>query len=181
VNPDSDQQLDQAFARFLAFIGQMNARQTQLEQRVTYLYLLSLVAFVLLVSTLSFLTIILSQQVPDITAAIEDMNGRFAVIADDMVAMDRSIADMQRHMETMPALVSHLDDIHGGVGFMSNDVATMALTVGSMDDTVLGMSASLGDMRLSFEVMEHSVSRMGTDMRHLSQPMRMFNFFNPFR
>lgn len=181
MNPDTDQQLDRTIARFMAFIGQMNARQTQLEQRVTNLYLLSLVAFVLVVSTLSFLTIILSQQVPGITAAIEDMNARFAVIADDMVAMDRNIANMQQHMEIMPSLVSHLDDIHGSVGFMSNDVASMALTVDTLDDTVLGMSASLGDMRLSFEVMEQSVGRMGADMRHLSQPMRMFNFFNPFR
>ncbi|WP_295879188.1 hypothetical protein [uncultured Thiohalocapsa sp.] len=181
MQSDTDEQLDQALARFAALIGDIHARQAEQERRVNSLFALSLVAFVLVVTVLSFLTIILSQQVPGMTAAIADMNGRFAVIADDMVAMDGSVADMRRHMASMPDMVAHLDAVHGSVGFMSADVGAMGLSVAAMDDSVAAMSASLGDMRLSFEVMEQRVARMGADMRHLSQPMRMFNFFNPFR
>jgi archaellum component FlaC len=74
-----------------------------------------------------------------------------------------------------------MDDIHGSVAFMSNDVAAMAVDLGTMDDTVIGLSANIHDMRQSFEFMEQNVGRMGADVNQLSQPMRMFNFFNPFR
>jgi hypothetical protein len=36
-------------------------------------------------------------------------------------------------------------------------------------------------MRQSFELVERSVGQMGADVNRLSQPMRMFNFINPFR
>jgi uncharacterized protein YoxC len=181
MQPDDDARLDRALERFGALMRQVDERQTRMENRITGLFALSLVAFVIVVVSLSFLTIILSRQVPSMTAAIAEMNTRFADIADDMVAMERSVARMRADVDTLPRVVWHMDGIHGSVAFMSNDVASMAGDLGTLDDTVIGLSASVHDMRQSFEFMQQNVGRMGTDVNHLSQPMRMFNFFNPFR
>jgi hypothetical protein len=181
MQPDNDARLGRALERFAALMHHVDERQTRTENRLTSLFALSLVAFVIVVVSLSFLTIILSRQVPSMTAAIAAMNTRFADIADDMVAMERSVADMRANMDTLPLLVGHLDGIHGSVAFMSNDVASMSGDLGTLDDTVIGLSSSIHDMRQSFQVMEQNVGRMGTDVNHLSQPMRLFNFFNPFR
>jgi hypothetical protein len=181
MQTQDEQQLDRALERFTALMRHIDARQTRMENRLTGLFALSLVAFVIVVVSLSFLTIILSQQVPGMTGAITEMNQRFGQIAEDMVAMERSVAAMGRNMDSMPRLVGHMDQVHGSVAFMSNDVAAMAGDLGALDLSVVGMTAQLGDMRQSFEIMEQSVARMGADVNHMSQPMRMFNFMNPFR
>jgi hypothetical protein len=64
---------------------------------------------------------------------------------------------------------------------MSDDVQALAQTVAGMDASVSAMQLHLTDMRQSFELMEQNIGRMGADVNHMSEPMRLFNWMNPLR
>lgn len=181
MDPRDEDQLDDAIDRFARLIEAIEARQSRIESRLISYHQIVFSAFLIVVASLSFMTILLSQQVPGMTAAITDMNARFGDIADDMVHMERAVGMMGNDMDTLPTMVGHVDAIHGGVSFMSNDVADMAGHMAQIDRGVGAMEASMLDMRQSFEIMERTVGRMGQDVNHMSQPMRMFNQMNPLR
>ncbi len=181
MHPRDEDLLDDAVDRFARLFRAIEVRQSRIESRLVWLYQLAFIAFVILVASISFMTIILSQQVPGMTAAITHMNGRFSEIADDMVNMERSVGLMGTNMDTLPRMVSHVDEIHGSVAFMSHDVSAMAGHMASIDAGVGAMELNILDMRQSFEVMDLTVGRMGKDVNHMSQPMRMFNSLNPLR
>lgn len=181
MDPRDDAALDAAMARFGALIRRMDERQTRIANSLARLYQIAFAAFAVLVASVSFLTIILARQVPQITAVITDMNDRFASVAEDMVIIERRMRGIDTAMQTLPRVVGEVDRVHLSVAFMSNDVALMSGSIGSLDDSIGLITASVGDMRQSFEVMQHNVAVMGRDVNHMSQPMRMFNWMNPFR
>lgn len=176
-----DQALDQAMDRFAGLIRRIDARQSRIEARVALLYQLVFGAVVLLVASLSFLTIMLSRQLPDATAAVTRLNGQFARVADNMDQMERSVSSIEVGMQTFPEVIGHVDSMHGGIAFMSQDVTEVAGSVTIIDSNVDTMSRSLADMRQSFQLMEQTVGSMGQDVNRMSQPMRMFNWMNPLR
>jgi len=181
MHPRDEDRLDEAIARFASLIRAMEQRQSRIEARLASLYQLTFVAFGVVVASIAFLTIILSSQAPEITAALTAMNGRFAEVSDDMVRMERTVRTMGTDMKKMPVIVAKLDRMHGSVSTMSYDLGEMAGTIGEIDDQIAMMGVTIGDMRQSFQVMEQTVGRMGVDVHHMSQPMRMFNWMNPFR
>ncbi|MEA3638522.1 MAG: hypothetical protein VBE63_01095 [Lamprobacter sp.] len=176
-----EQALDQAMVRFSGLMRRIDARQSQLEARVALLYQLLFGAVIVLVASLSFLTIILSRQIPDATAAVTGLNAHFAQVADNMDRIEHSMRVIDTSMQSLPRVISHVDTMHGGVAFMSQDVTQIAQSITTIDDSVGRMSTNLTDMRQSFRLMEDTVGRMGQDVSHLSQPMRMFNWMNPFQ
>ncbi|MBK1705164.1 hypothetical protein [Halochromatium glycolicum] len=181
MNANDEQALDQAMERFAGLIKRIDARQSRIEARVALLYQLLFGAVIVLVASLSFLTIILSRQIPDATAAVTGLNEHFAQVADHMDAMERSVRVIDQGVSELPEVIRHVDQMHGGVAFMSQDVTEIAGAIGTIDASMGTMTTSLADMRQSFQVMEQTVQRMGQDVNHLSQPMRMFNWMNPFR
>jgi len=176
-----DQALDQARDRFAGLIRRIDARQSRIEARVALLYQLVFGAVVLLVASLSFLTIMLSRQLPDATTAVTRLNGQFAQVADNMDQMERSVSSIEAGMQTFPEVIRHVDSMHGGIAFMSQDVTEIANSVTTINSNVDTMSRSLADMRKSFQLMEQTVGYMGQDVNRMSQPMRMFNWMSPFR
>lgn len=181
MNLDDDERLDQAIERFAGILERLHARQDVLEHRLATLYQGVAIAFTVVVASLSFLVIILSQQLPGLTAAIGQMNERFANVAANMARMDRSVAQMQGNMERFPEIVANVDRIHFGVTGLSDDVGAMGATIAAIDLDLGAMAANIGDLRQSFEVMEVNVGLMGRDVNHLSSPARIINQFNPFR
>jgi hypothetical protein len=176
-----EQALDQAMERFAGLMRRIDARQSRIEARVALLYQLLFGAVIVLVASLSFLTIILSRQIPDATAAVTGLNVHFAQVADNMDQIEQSMRTIDSAMQSLPDVIGHVDTMHGGVAFMSRDVTEIALSIAAIDQSVGMMSTNLSDMRQSFQLMEGAVGRMGQDVNHLSQPMRMFNWMNPFR
>jgi len=181
LNLDDDERLDQAIERFATIVERLHARQDRLEHRLATLYQGAAIAFTVVVASLSFLVIILSQQLPGMTSAIGQMNDRFANVAANMAHMDRSVARMKGNMERFPEIVANVDRIHFGVAELSNDVEAMGATMAAIDLDLGTMAANIGDLRQSFEVMEVNVGLMGRDVNHLSSPARVINQFNPFR
>ncbi len=68
MNLDDDERLDQAIERFGSIVERLQARQDRLEHRLVTLCVA--IAFTVVVASLSFLVIILFQQLPGLTAAI---------------------------------------------------------------------------------------------------------------
>ncbi len=176
-----EQALDQAMAGFAGLMRRIDARQSRIEARVALLYQLLFGAVIVLVASLSFLTIILSRQIPDATAAVTGLNEHFARVADNMDRIEHSMSVIDAGMQSLPTVIAHVDTMHGGVAFMSQDVTQIAQSIATIDQSVGMMSTNLTDMRQSFQLIEDTVGRMGQDVNHLSQPMRMFNWMNPFR
>jgi hypothetical protein len=181
LTPRDEERLDEIVERFGRIIRGMEARQSRLERRLSDLYQLAFVAFTVIVVSISFLVIILSRQVPQMTEAIAFMNERFASVAHDMARMDRSVQVMRDNMIAMPDMVAHVDGIHGSVTAITADVGGMAGALSAIDADVANMNLGVSDMRYSFEVMELSVRQMGGDVNRMSGPFRLFNQINPFR
>lgn len=181
MDPRDEERLDEAVARFAALIRAIEQRQSAMESRLSWLYQLTFIAFIVVVASISFLTIILSQQMPDITAALTAMNGDFVQVADDMDRMERSVRRMAEDVHQLPAIIAEVDRMHTSTGFMAADIDSLALLFADMDEAVAAMEGGVADMRQSFEVMQVNVGRMGVDVNQMSKPMRMFNWMNPFR
>jgi hypothetical protein len=176
-----EERLDRAIDRLDRILHRLDARQARIKHRLANLYQNAFVAFTVIVASISFLVIILSRQVPGMTAAIDDMNAKFASVADNMVRMDRTVADMRDHVESLPLIIANVDRVHGSVEQMSGEVTAMSGALAAIEPGVTGMTINIGDMRGSFGVMEHTIGDMSQDVNHMSQPMRMFNWMNPFR
>jgi len=181
VDSRDEDRLDEAIARFGRLVRAMEQRQSRTESRLAGLYQLTFTALILVVASIAFLTIILSQQVPEVSAAISTMNRQVARVADDMDRMERTLQGIGRDMGSLPVIMAEIDRMHASVGVMSGDVGAMAGSMTGMDTSVAAMRMSLTDMRHSFEVMEFNVGRMGGDVNQMSKPMRMFNWMNPLR
>lgn len=173
------ERLDRAIDQFERIIRRLDGRQSVLEHRITTLYQVASITFAVIIFTLSFLVIILSTQVPGMTAAIENMNLRFGRIADNMVRMERTVLDMENYMSTLSEIIANVDHVHGSVADMTGDVGQMGEALAAIDSDLGRVSATVADMRDSFAVMEHRVREMGRDVNRMSQPMRLFNQFNP--
>lgn len=178
---DDDERLDHAIEQFSRIIEGLQSRQGRLEHRIVTLYQIAAIAFAVVVVSLSFLVIILSQQVPGMTAAIGEMNDRFAHIALDMARMNRTIDHMRDNMGSLPEIIANVDRIHFAVSAIGEDVAAMDADLGTIDHHLALMATSVADMRQSFQVLEVNVGRMGRDVNHLSTPARIMNQFNPFQ
>jgi outer membrane murein-binding lipoprotein Lpp len=176
-----EDRLDEAIARFGRLVRAIEQRQSRTESRLAGLYQLTFIAFILVVASIAFLTIILSQQVPEVSAAISTMNRQVARVADDMDRMERTVQGIGRDMGSLPVIMAEMDRMHASVGFMSSEVGAMAGSMTGMNTSVAAMQMNLTDMRQSFEVMEFNVGRMGSDVNQLSKPMRMFNWMNPLQ
>jgi hypothetical protein len=181
MDPRDEDRLDEAIARFAGLIRAIEQRQSATESRLAGLYQLTFVAFIVVVASISFLTIILSQQMPDITAALMAMNADFVQVADDMDRVERSIRRMAEDVHRLPGIIAEVDRMHTSTGFMANDVDRLSLLFAEMDGSIGTMEVGVTDMRQSFEIMQINVGRMGSDVNHMSQPMRMFNWMSPFR
>ncbi len=181
--PDLDEQerLDRTIERLDRILRRLDARQSRVERRLVNLYQTAFIAFTVIVVSISFLVIILSRQVPGMTLAIDDMNARFARVADNMVKMDRTVAAMRDHVESLPSIIARVDRVQGSVGAMSPDITALGDALAAIEHGVTAMTLNIGDMRGSFEVMDHTIGRMSADVDHMSQPMRLFNWMNPFR
>ncbi|MEA3640639.1 MAG: hypothetical protein VBE63_11945 [Lamprobacter sp.] len=173
--------LDLAIGRFAGLVRRIDAQQRRIEVRVKLLYQLLFGAVVVLVASLSYMTVMLSLQLPEATATVTLLNDRFAGIADNMDRMERSVRSIQMEMRVLPELIGHVDSMHGAVAFMSHDMLDIAGAVAQMDSSVEHISSSLTHMRGSFEVMQQTVGGMGRDLNQMSQPMRLFNQMNPLR
>ena len=178
---DDEERLDQAIDRLGAILRRLEGRQTRIEHRLTTLYQIAFVAFVVIVASISFLVVVLSSQAPGITVAIDQMNTRFASVAENMARMDHTVAAMRGHVDSLPAIIHNVDRIDHQVGAMSGNVAAMGDALVAIDRDIARLTVGVGDMRASFEIMETRIGSMSNDVNHMSQPMRMFNFMNPFR
>jgi hypothetical protein len=108
------------------------------------------------------------------------MNGDLVQVADAMDRMERSVRRMADDLNWLPEIVAEVDRMHTGTGFMANDVDRLSLLFAHMDGSIGTMEVGLADMRQSFEIMQINVGRVGSDINHMSQPMRRFNWMNPF-
>ena len=181
LSPSDSKDLDQALASFSRVLNMMNERQSAMEKRFARWRQLSLIAFVVLVSSLSLMVILLSQQLPTVTVTIDTMNRHFTSITDDMGVMRRSMAAMDQYVQSMPSMLQHIDDIHNGVTHISADVDGMSARVATITQSLDRVTSGVVDMRQSFQIMDDSVDRMTHDVKHMSKPMRWFNSINPFR
>jgi hypothetical protein len=181
LTPRDEERLDEAVGGLGRIVRGLESRQSRLEQRLTGLYRVAFAGFTLVVVTLSSLVIILSQQVPHMTTAIRDMNGRFASVAADMVRVERAMAAMTGHVASLPQIVTSVDRIQGSTVSMRVDVTAMAQTLSGIDADLGATVLGVADMRQSFEIMDAGVMRMGRDVNQMSGPFRLFNQMNPFR
>ncbi|MCU0935607.1 MAG: hypothetical protein MUF66_05935 [Gammaproteobacteria bacterium] len=181
LTPRDEERLDEAVERLGRTIRALHSRQAHLERRLVGLYRIAFAGFTLVVVTVSSLVIILSRQVPDMTVAMRDMNGRFASVAADMARVERTIESMTGHVAALPEIVASVDGIQGSTAAMRADVTQMAGTLSAIDADLAAVALGVADMRLSFEVMSAGVARMGRDVGHMSGPFRLFNRMNPLR
>lgn len=81
----------------------------------------------------------------------------------------------------MPQMLRNIDQINASVERISTDVASMNVSVAAITGNLDQVTVGVVDMRHSFQIMDDSVTRMTHDVRHMSKPMQMFNWMNPFR
>jgi len=180
-DPADSRQLDQALASFSEVLKIMHQQQQQLEQQSARRHHIAMSGFVVLVASLSLLLLVLSRQLPVMTNTVDTMNQYFTSITDDMGFMRRSMAAMDRNVQSMPVMLRHIDHIHTGVSQISADVDSMAAHMQTITLSMDQVTGGVVDMRHSFEIIDDSVDRMTRDVRRMSQPMKLFNQMNPFR
>lgn len=154
-------------------------RQNETIRRVGALYRVSLIAFAVLLLSMSFMIVVLALSLPNLTGAIVQMNTHFAEITADMEVMRERMHAMRRNMESLPDIVRNMDAMNASTLDMSARVAEMRQAMAQMTVDIDAMSASVADLRHSFDLMNITVANMQGNVQHMSTPMRMFNFLNP--
>lgn len=110
--PSPEQVLGQALLQLQRILLTQQERQQRTARRVSLLYKISLVAFAVLVLSMSFMIILMATQLPLLTSAIDQMNTHFAAITTDMEVMRRGMYAMQHNVDSLPSIVQNMDTIH---------------------------------------------------------------------
>lgn len=177
----NEDHIDEAIDRLQRIIQLMGEQQSALDRRISTLAKLALFDLLIVVVSISLLVVILSVQAPELRQAVASMNLHFAAMSDDLFEIRRSMGRITGDVAVMPRIVGHVDSMHGNVGRMGEQVGTMTERVATMNQSLSRMQTQVGDMALSFQVMDDTILRMTLDVQHLSKPMRFFNQMNPFR
>jgi uncharacterized protein YoxC len=181
MNPETQDRIDTSIEKLQNVLGLLSQQQAAVEIRLALVSRMALIAFFVVVVSISFLVIILSTQVPQMAVAIDTMNRYFGDISDDMYAMRRSMRMMTENVDSMPGMVTSIDGIHGDVDIMTGDITVMTGHMSAIDNNLGQLTVHVGDMGQSFRIMDRTVLQMTRDVNHMSKPMRMFNQMNPFR
>jgi uncharacterized protein YoxC len=181
MNPEIEERIDTSVKKLQTVLGLLNDQQAAVERRLALVSRMALIAFFIVVASISFLVIILSTQVPQMAVAIDTMNRYFGDISDDMYTMRRSMRMMTENVDSMPGMVASIDSIHSDVDLMSGDVSLMTGHMSAIDGSLGQLTLHVGDMGQSFRIMDQSVLQMTRDVNQMSKPMRIFNQINPFR
>jgi uncharacterized protein YoxC len=177
---DYAKSLDQSIDRLARLLQRMEERHNTLEGRFQALYQTAAVALAVIVVSITLLVVVLSFQFPHMTTAMAEMNEKFGRVSNDMAKMDRVVADMNLNMQSLPQIITHVDRMNESLLAVDNSVSQIGQNMLRIDNNIGSMTVSVRDMRGSFQYMEGNVARMGRSTNQMSQPMRMFNFFNPF-
>ncbi len=181
LRPEDEEHLDQVMTRFATLLHRVQKQQARIDERLTLLYQIGFIAFGVLVASVSFLSIILSQQVPGVADAIARINHSFAEVANDMVRIEDAVQALGEPLQSMPQIVKEVDHMQHSVSIMADDVTAMTARMQRIDQHVAHLHLTAQDMTQSFIQMDHQVAAMGYEVNRLSQPMRMFNWMTPWR
>jgi methyl-accepting chemotaxis protein len=177
---DHAKSLDHSIDRLGLVLQRIEERQNAIEGRVQSLYHTAAVALAVIVVSITLLVVVLSYQLPHMTTAMIEMNDKFSRVSKDMAKIDLVVADMNVNMQSLPQIISHVDRVNSSLVAVDTSVSLIGDNMLRIDNSLGNINASVRDMRGSFHFMEGNVARMGRNTNHLSQPMRMFNWFNPF-
>lgn len=177
---DYAKSLDHSIDRLGLVLQRIEERQNILEGRFQGLYQIAAVALAVIVISITLLVVVLSYQLPYMTTAMVEMNEKFARVSNDMAKMDRVVVDMNLNMQTLPQIIAHVDRVNNSLVAVDTSVSLIGDNMVRIDNNLGNITVGVRDMRGSFQLMEGNVARMGRNTNQLSQPMRIFNFFNPF-
>jgi hypothetical protein len=177
---DYAKSLDHSIDRLGLLLQRIEERQNVLEGRFQTLYQTAAVALAVIVVSITLLVVVLSYQLPHMTTAMIQMNEKFSRVSNDMAKMDLVVADMNLNMQSLPEIITHVDRMNDSLVAVDTSVSLIGDNMVRIDNNLGNITVSVRDMRGSFQFMEGNVARMGRNTNQLSQPMRMFNWFNPF-
>jgi len=173
--------LEEALSRFEKIMALRSEFTISVAERVSFLLRLSVVGFGLMIAGFFFIILIMSTQMQHVTILITTMNQHFNSMNDDMDDMLRAMIEMNHHVTNLPLIVQSMDVMYHDMDAMSYHIENIHAGMAKIDRDMNTLSANVTSMKTSFHAMDHAVSNMGQDVRHMSSPMRMFNFFNPMR
>lgn len=177
---DYAKSLDQSIDRLGLFLQRIEERQNVLEGRLQTLHQTAAVALAVIVVSITLLVVVLSFQLPHMTTAMSEMNEKFSRVSNDMARMDLIVADMNINMQSLPQIITHVDRMNDSLVAVDTSVSLIGDNMLRIDNNIGNITVSVRDMRGSFQFMQSNVARMGRNTNRLSQPVRMFNWFNPF-
>lgn len=113
----------------------------------------------------------LTQEVKLMIAALGEMTGHFANVAERMDGLTGTIKAMDRSVALMPVIRDQMSELAGRVERMGGDVALMRGTAASMDSRMDGLNAGIYDMSQRFRGLNRSVAGMEADVDQMSRPI----------
>ncbi|TVP92728.1 MAG: hypothetical protein EA347_01455 [Thioalkalivibrio sp.] len=177
---DQDKMVETALERFDHIHALHVQGSAALAQRLNFLYRVTFLGLALVLGALFFLVIVISAQMHNMNRVIAVLNDHVGEINQDMNRMLATVSRLDRNMEGMSGIVLRMDDINGSVETIAVDMVEVNRHMAALDRDVDQLSAHVGDMRQSFNAVDGNMGLLANDMQHLSQPMRLFNQFNPF-
>jgi prophage DNA circulation protein len=177
---DQDKLVETALERFDHIHSLHVQGAAALTNRLNFLYRVTFLGLALVLGALFFLVIVISAQMSNMNRVISVLNGHVGEINQDMNRMLATVSRLDTNMEGMAGIVRRMDDINGSVGTIAVDMGEVHRHMAALDRDVERLSAHVGDMRESFHVMDGNMGLLADDVQHMSQPMRLFNQFNPF-
>ncbi|WP_019626206.1 hypothetical protein [Thioalkalivibrio sp. ALJT] len=177
---DQDKMVETALERFDRIHAMHLQGSAALAQRLNFLYRVTFLGLALLLAALFALVIVVSAQMNNMNRVISAVNNHMGEINQDMNRMLATVSRLDSNMEGMSGVVLHMDKINHSVDTISMDMFEINRHVALLDRDVEQMSTHIGDMQQSFRAVDGNMGLLADDMQRMSQPMRMFNQFNPF-
>jgi hypothetical protein len=174
------QQYRRALSSFEGIILSQIDIKNRLGDRLNYSIQAGILILGAISVSISVLLFTLTSQITRISNVVDEMNGHFLSVADQMNRI-------KHHMGSMEGRVALLESVESRTALMDREMATirtdmdrMRSNVDGIDNYLAAVRTHVGNISVNIDLMNLEVQAMSAQMLDVSRPARTINRMMPF-
>jgi hypothetical protein len=176
--------LQQQYLRALSSFEGIILSQIDLKNRLGDRLNYSIQAGILILGAISVsifvLLFTLTSQITRISDVVDEMNGHFISVADQMNRIKHHMGAMERRVALLESVEARTALMDREMAVIRDDMDLMRTNVLGIDNYLAAVRNHVGNISVNIDLMNLEVQAMSTEMLRVSRPARSLNKMMPF-
>lgn len=174
------QQYRRALSSFEGIILSQIDLKNRLGDRLNYSIQAGILILGAISVSLSVLLFTLTSQIIRISDVVDEMNGHFISVADQMNRIKHHMGSMEQRVALLESVESRTALMDREMGAIRADMDRMRANLNGIDDYVGLVRNHVGNISVNIDLINLEVQAMSAEMLRVSRPARAINKMMPF-